>query len=170
MQKAKGSSVVVEGFLNYLLSNFKTLTEIGREFIFSIAYLCCLLLIFTATSLSRGIYTLLAFIDLGFPIPIIHSLETLKTQQASWAVSALYQPQSHEVWLEVGPGAWSVDRASLCPIHKINIFIPYRWLTQASQLLPIDCRGESAPGNLDYLLGSLKCTSLCWTSVPTVKL
>lgn len=35
MQKAKGGSVVVEGFLNDLLSNFKTLTEISRKFIFS---------------------------------------------------------------------------------------------------------------------------------------
>lgn len=93
MQKAKGSSVVIEGFSNDVLSNFKTLTEISREFIFGIAYLCCLLLIFIATSstsLSRGIYTLLAVIDLGFSIPIIHSLETLKMQQALWAVSALY--------------------------------------------------------------------------------
>lgn len=100
MQKAKGSSVVVEGFLNDLLSNFKTLTEISREFIFSTAYLCCLLLIFIATSsasLSRGIYTLLAFLGLGFPIPIIHSLESLKMQQALWAVSPLYQAQLHEV-------------------------------------------------------------------------
>lgn len=93
MQKAKGSSVVVEGFLDDLLFSFKTLTEISREFIFSISYLCCLLLIFIATSStswSRGIYSLLASTDLGFPIPIIHSLETLKIQQALRAVSALY--------------------------------------------------------------------------------
>jgi len=83
MQKAKGSSMVVDGFLSDLLSDFKTLTEISRKFIFSIAYLCCLLLIFIAVSsasLSRGIYTLLACTGLGFPIPIIHSLGTLKIQ------------------------------------------------------------------------------------------
>lgn len=57
MQKAKEGSVVVEGFLSDLLSNFKTLTEISRKF--SIAYLCCLLLTFIATSstyISRAIY------------------------------------------------------------------------------------------------------------------
>lgn len=84
MQKTRGISLVEEGFLNDLLSNFKTLAEISREFIFSIAYFCCLLLIFIATSSpssSRGIYTLLAFIDLGFSIPIINSSETLKIQQ-----------------------------------------------------------------------------------------
>lgn len=64
--------MVVEGFLNDLLSNFKTLTEISRKFIFSIAYFCCLLLTFIATSstyISRAIYTLLAFIDFSSPIP-----------------------------------------------------------------------------------------------------
>lgn len=72
MQKAKGGSVVVEGFLNDLLSNFKTLTEISRKFTFSIAYLSCLLLTFISTSftyISRAIYTLLAFIDLSSLIP-----------------------------------------------------------------------------------------------------
>lgn len=44
MQKAKGGSVVGEGFLNDLFSSFKTLTKISRKFIFNIAYLCCLLL------------------------------------------------------------------------------------------------------------------------------
>lgn len=140
MQKAKESSVVVESFLNYLLCTFKTLTEIGREFIFSVAYLCCLLLIFIATSLSRGIYTLLAFIDIGFPVN--HSLETLKIQQALWAVSALCQAQSHEVLFEVGLGAWGVDRTRSCPVCKINIFIPHRWLAQAPQPMAVACRGS----------------------------
>lgn len=171
MQKAKESNVVVEDFLNDLLCIFKTLTEISREFVFSIAYFCCLLLIFIATSstsLSRGIYTLLAFIDLGFPV--IRSLETLKIQRALWAVSALCQAQSHKVLFEVGLGAWGVDRTRLCPVCKINIFIPYRWLTQAPQLMAVFCRGSSASANLNYLLGSLTCILLCGTSVPTVKL
>lgn len=147
---------VVSDFLNDLLSDFQKLREISRELVFNIAYLC-LLLIFIATSstsLSRGIYTLLAFIDLGFSIPIIHSLETLKIQEALWAVvqSEHCIRHSHikcflEQYLKLAP-SWTMDRAFLSPVCKINVFIPYRCLTWALQLLSLDCTGSQCLATL----------------------
>lgn len=118
---------VLLDFLNDLLSNFKTQREIIRKLVFSVAYLSCLLLIFIATSstfLSRGIYTLPAFIDLAFSI--IHSLETLKIQKTLCMVVHSEHCIMHihikcylKQYLELAPQ--TTDTACLYPIQVPNI-------------------------------------------------
>lgn len=66
-------------------------------------------------------------------------------------LSIVYQAQLHEVLVEVRPGAWSVDRAHLRPVCKINMFIPYRWLRQASQPLSVDRRGSQCLATLTII-------------------
>lgn len=172
MQKAKGSSVALEGFLNELLSNFKTLTEISREFIFSIAYLCCLWLIFIATSptsWSREIYTLLAFIDLGFPVPIIHSLET---ENPAGIVGSLSIVSGTIAWSIIWSRTWSLERGQSLFVSCLQNKYIYTTLVANVGIATVVhwSQRELASGNLGYLLGSLKGILLCWTSVPTVKL
>lgn len=119
---------VLLDFLNDLLSNFKTQRKIIRKLVFSIAYLCCLLLIFIATSstsLSRGIYTLLAFMDSAFSI--IHPLETLKIQKAlcvvvhsEHCIMRIHIKCYLKQYLGLAP-SWTMDRACLYPIQVPNI-------------------------------------------------